>query len=253
MMNQVTFRDPRVRAAAAVAALLAAVAVAYALGRPTAAPAPAVAETQAEEPAPSAQNVDPVVHARLMTLRRQVGEAPADTALLGELARMEHDAHQFDAAVASYERLIAAAPGSRQAYLDLAQSLVALGRWADARGAMERLLTRYPDDPAGLYNLGAILANQGDYAGARPYWRRVAGQAGDAEMARRAAESLAELERLAASDAPAPGATAPALPPGAAGGALPPGHPPVPGGIETNVITGPPLPAGTPVPARPAQ
>jgi tetratricopeptide (TPR) repeat protein len=195
-----------------------------------------------DEPAPSAENVDPVVHARLMTLRRQVEEAPADTSLLLELARMEHDAHQFEPAVATYERLIEVAPGHRQAYLDMAQTLVTLDRWDDAGSAMERLLARYPDDPSGLYNLGAILAKQGNYAAARPLWTRVASQTTDAELAQQATSSLVELERLAASGAPAPAGAAPALPPGAATGALPEGHPPIPGGIETTVITGTPLP-----------
>ncbi len=196
-----------------------------------------------DEPAPSAENVDPVVHARLMTLRREVDEAPADTSLLLELARMEHDAHQFEAAVATYERLIAAAPAHRQAYLDVAQTLVSLGRWEDAAGAMQRLLDRYPEDPSGLYNLGAILANQGDYAAARPLWTRVAAQTTDADLARQAATSLTELERLASSGAPAP-AAAPALPPGAAAGALPAGV--APGGTPCSVLQ----PATATAPAR---
>jgi tetratricopeptide (TPR) repeat protein len=243
--------DPRIRAGLAAAALLALVAGAYLLRRPAAPPDPVAVTPVEGGPAPSAQNVDPVVHARLMSLRREVEAAPADTSLLYELARMEHDAHQFEAAVGTYERLIAVAPHHRQAYLDLAQSLVSLARWDDARGAMERLLTRFPDDPAGLYNLGAIHANQGRYGQARLLWDRVAAQTRDVELARRASESLTELERLASSGAPAP-AAAPALPPGADGGALPPGHPPVPGGgLETTVITGPPLPAGAPTPAPP--
>jgi len=222
-------------------------------------PAPATTPTAAAADttvAPTADNVDPTIHARMMALRAEVEAAPADTAKLVQLARLEHDAHQFEASAATYERVIALAPTHRQAHLDLAQAWAAMGRWDDARQAMERMLDRFPDDPSGLYNLGAILANQGSYAEARPYWERVRAQTADAELARQAAASLEQLDALAAAPpAPvgAPGTpAAPPLPPGATGSPLPAGHPQIPaGGIETNVVTGPPLPADAPLPAPP--
>jgi cytochrome c-type biogenesis protein CcmH/NrfG len=204
------------------------------------APAPAEQVEEASMPAaePSAQNVAPEVHAQLMTLRRDVEAAPRDTALLFELARMEYDAHQLEQSVATFERLIAAAPGHRQAYLDLAQALVMLGRPDDARRAMERLLEQRPGDLAAIYNLGAIAANAGDVATARTHWTRVAAS-DDEELARRATESLEELGRVPVTPA------GPGSQPGVSPGGLPPGHPPITGGFETNVITGPPLPEGT--------
>jgi cytochrome c-type biogenesis protein CcmH/NrfG len=202
------------------------------------------AQQQTPTPQPSAQNVAPEVHAQLMTLRRDVEAAPRDTALLFELARMEFDAHQLEQSVATYERLLAVAPDHRQAYLDLAQALLTLGRPDDARRAMERLLEQRPGDLAAMYNLGAIAANAGDLATARTQWAEVAAS-GDSEMARRATESLAELDRMAAAPSPSAGP----LPAGRDG--LPPGHPPIPGGFETNVITGPPLPDDASAPPVP--
>lgn len=240
-------RDPRAVIPVGVGLIVIAAAAAYLIAARPAAPPDRAEPVSEAMPEPSAQNVDPVVHARLMTLRRDVEAAPRDTALLFELARMEYDAHQLEPAVATFERLLAVAPDHRQAYLDLAQALVTLGRPEDASGAMERLLDRYPGDLAALYNLGAIAANQGDNDGARRHWTQVAA-ANDAEMARRASESLAELERMAA-----PGPVTPATSVPGSGGGLPPGHPPIPGGFETSVITGPPLPEGAPQPAAPAR
>ncbi len=255
-----SFRDARVQAGAVIAVLVVVLGAVYVAGTGGPAPvatAPPPADTTV---APTAENVDPTIHARMMALRAEVEAAPADTAKLLALARMEHDAHQFEAAAATYERLIALAPAHRQAHLDLAQAWAAMGRWADARAAMERMLARFPDDPSGLYNLGAILANQGDYAAARPYWARVRTQTADPELAQQAAASLERLDALAAAPpAATPPGGAPPLPPGAAGNPLPSGHPPIPAGagrpaavcIETSDITGPPRTAGAPLPAPP--
>jgi cytochrome c-type biogenesis protein CcmH/NrfG len=235
--------DRRVLAGLVVVALAGVVAY-YVSAGPASEPVEQAAQPSQTEVAPTAQNVAPEVHAQLMTLRRDVEAAPRDTALLFELARMEYDAHQLEPSVATYERLLAIAPDHRQAYLDLAQALVTLGRPDEAMRAMDRLLVQYPGDLAATYNLGAIAANAGDVATARARWTIVAASDDDA-MARRATESLAELDRIASSR--------PASPPAAAArDGLPPGHPPIPGGFETNVITGPPLPEGAPTtaPAR---
>ncbi|HLT48760.1 MAG TPA: tetratricopeptide repeat protein [Rubricoccaceae bacterium] len=180
-------------------------------------------------PAPSADNVAPAFHTRLMALKQRVEEAPADTAALLELARLQQDAHQLEDAAASYEQLLEVAPDHRQARLDLALVYAEAGRPDDALRVTEALLDRYPDDPAGLYNLGALHANAGRYDEARGPWGRVAAQTQDAALAEQARTSLAQLDALASGAAspagPAPGA---APTPAAAPGTVPPGHPPLP-------------------------
>src|SRR5690606_8515837 len=71
-------------------------------------------------PMPSAENVAPTVHARLMGLKARLVTAPDDTAALLELARLQQDAHQHDAAAEHYERFLALSPRNHQVWLDLA-------------------------------------------------------------------------------------------------------------------------------------
>ena len=170
-------------------------------------------------PPPSSENVDPTFHARLIALEKEAAAAPTDTAALLALARFQQDAHQLGAAAESYERLLAAAPDHRQAYLDLALVYAEEGRPDEARRVTRALLDRLPNDPAARYNLGALAANDGDYEAARAQWQAVAAGA-DAGLAEQARASLAQLDALAARPAPSPSS--------AQRTALPSGHPPLP-------------------------
>jgi tetratricopeptide (TPR) repeat protein len=223
---------PRVQFALLGAALLALVALVVVRGGgpPAAGDAPRLTSAADTAVTPSAENVDPAFHARLMTLRQRVEESPADTTALLELAHFQQDGHQLEDAAATYERLLALVPDHRQAHLDLALVYAQSGRMDDARRVTEDLLARRPDDPAGLYNLGAIHANAGAYDEARRAWTRVVEQNRDATLAAQARSSLAQLDALAARGTPAP-AAAPAgtaASPAPSPGALPAGHPPLP-------------------------
>jgi tetratricopeptide (TPR) repeat protein len=143
-------------------------------------------------PAPSADNVAPTVHARLMGLKEQLKTAPEDTTVLLELARLEQDAHQHAAAAEHYERFLALSPRNHQVWLDLANVYAGQGAWDDARDASERMLEHYPEDPSAMYNLGAIAANRGAPDEARRWWESV-GDGEDAALAEQAANSLAQL------------------------------------------------------------
>jgi tetratricopeptide (TPR) repeat protein len=184
--------------------------------------------------APSAENVDPTFHSRLMTLRQQVEESPEDTTALLALARLQQDGHQLEDAAATYERVLALVSDHRQAHLDLALVYAEAGRPADARRVTEAFLALHPDDPAALYNLGALHANAGAYAEARRHWTRVAAQTQDAGLAEQARASLERLDALASgaapAAAPAPASPSPGVTPSAspAAGTLPAGHPPLP-------------------------
>ncbi|SRR5690606_4788509 len=231
---------PRLQLILLGGAVLALLVVAYFVQAPPAQP-PAPDPVEAAAPVePTAENVAPSFHSQLMTLRQRVAESPEDTTHLIRLARLQQDGHRLEEAAASYERLLELAPDHRQAHLDLALVYGELGRWDDARRVTEALLARDADDPAGLYNLGAIAANQGDYDQARTVWTRVQAQTRDAGLARRAASSLQQLDVLAARGGPTPSASAPPatsgnLAPvrqrmnGRGGQALPSGHPPVSG------------------------
>lgn len=158
----------------------------------------AVETVSPASPAPSADNVDPGFHARLMTLRDRLTASPDDTTALLEAARLEQDAHQLAASAEHYERFLALATERRQVWLDLANVYAGLGQWDDAREASERMLVYFPDDPSARYNLGAIAANGGDYDAARQHWTAVR-DSHDEALASQAATSLAQLDGLAAS------------------------------------------------------
>lgn len=159
-------------------------------------PSPEPEWTSVEEAvAPSAENVAPSFHARIMTLRTQLAAAPEDTTLLLEAARLQQDAHQHEEAAAYYERYLVLAPQARQVRLDLANVYAGMGQWDEARRVSEALLERAPDDPSAMYNLGAIAANQGQREEARQWWERVRGGSDDA-LAAQAATSLAQLDGL---------------------------------------------------------
>jgi len=178
---------------------------------------------------PSADNVDPAFHSRLMVLEREVEESPTDTTKLLELAHLHQDAHQMAEAAEAYEQLLEVVPDHRQAYLDLALCYTEVGRLEDAQTTTDALLERYPNDPAGLYNLGAIHANQEQYREAREIWGRVQTQTEDAQLAAQATASLAQLEALA--ERPSSQQVEPPA-------VLPTDHPPIPLSDYEPVIAG---------------
>lgn len=193
-----------------------------------------MAESVGDTAQPSAENVDPTFHARLMALQQAVEETPRDTSKLLELAHLHQDAHQMAEAAEAYEQLLVVVPDHPQAHLDLALCYSELGRWAEAQATMEALLAQIPDDPAGLYNLGAIHANQGQYEEARNIWERVQAQEEDVHLASQASASLTQLEALR---------TAPTSQPDTSGeretaATLPADHPPVPLNDYDPVIAG---------------
>ncbi len=161
-----------------------------------------VVNAAAPAPPPSADNVDPSFHARLMTLKEQLEAAPEDTTALLQAARLEQDAHQLPAAAEHYERFLALHPRNHQVWLDLANVLAGDERWDDALRASESMLEHYPDDPSAMYNLGAIHANQGRPDEARRWWTSVRDGA-NATLAAQAETSLAQLAGVAAGSASA--------------------------------------------------
>lgn len=176
--------------------------------QPAPSPASPVVPAAVPAPPPSADNVDPTFHARLMTLRERLTETPGDTTLLLQAARLEQDAHQLDASAEHYERFLALSPRNHQVWLDLANVFAGQQRWDEAERVSEEMLERYPDDPSAMYNLGAIHANQGRYDEARRWWEPVRDGA-DTKLAAQAATSLAQLTRAASSRATAAPTTAP--------------------------------------------
>ena len=159
---------------------------------PATAGAPATVPTPAT--VPGRDNVDHSVRAKTEALKRQVETAPRDTTALFRLAVLLQDAHQPEEAALYYERYLALQPANRQAWLDLANCYAEAGAWRRAHEATLRLLDRYPKDPSALYNMGAILANLSDAAGARSWWEQARAQTADPAIAAQAATALQQLD-----------------------------------------------------------
>ena len=144
--------------------------------------------------APSALNVSKGTSQQLDALRRRVVNAPDDTTHIYRLARMLQNAHQTEEAMRNYRHYLAMRPQNRQAWLDYEQTLAEQKLWHEAQEAVETMLIHYPDDPSGLYNLGAIHANQSRIEEAESIWKRVAAQTIDSGVAEMAQTSLQRLK-----------------------------------------------------------
>ncbi len=160
----------------------------------TAAPTVAgAATTPSETFTPDKTNVNPSTHSQLETLRMRLVEAPDDTTHLIRFGRLLHDAHQPEEAARTYKHYLALHPANRQVWLDLTQCYGELQQWDEALKTVDALLGRYPGDPAGRYNKGAILANMNRFDEARTIWSEVADQIDDPDVALMARQSLNKL------------------------------------------------------------
>ena len=164
--------------------------------RPSSAAADAVARAheaagvRTDAPAP----VAPGFEARLAESRARLAESPDDPDRLLELARLLHDGHQPDEAVALYRRAVAVDPERADAQYDLAAVWAELRHWAEATDVLEARLAQAPDDVVALYDLGAVRANAGDRRGARGWFERVLTTSTDTTLRRRAEGALRRLE-----------------------------------------------------------
>jgi tetratricopeptide (TPR) repeat protein len=129
----------------------------------------------------------------MAVLEDRLAKDPTDSEALLRSAVLLQDAHQPTAAADLYRRLLVIDPRNRQAWLDLANVAIEAGDTAGALAATEGLLAAYPEDPEGLWNLGAIEANRGRTQEARAAWGRAAEQTANPAIAGKAAEALEQI------------------------------------------------------------
>ncbi len=157
-----------------------------AMPSPPAIPSKSTSET-------SSPTLDPPLHVQEVQLRTRLSKAPEDTLHLFQLAVLLVQKGAFDEAATYFEKYLKLHPTGRQAYLELAQIYSTKQQWQQAADVMKRMLEYFPDDAAALYNLGAILANQGNIKEAQQYWHKVLQLPGDTEAHRLARTSLKKL------------------------------------------------------------
>ncbi|MBT3326481.1 MAG: tetratricopeptide repeat protein [Gemmatimonadales bacterium] len=139
------------------------------------------------------RDVNAVLSARVAALEARVAEAPEEPALLAELARLLHDGHREEQAIAWYQRAMTADPSDTSLLFDLAAVHVGLGDWESAASILEARLASVREDATTLYNLGAVRANQGRTADAIRHFEAAGEATTDPDLGARVANALARL------------------------------------------------------------
>jgi tetratricopeptide (TPR) repeat protein len=148
--------------------------------------------------APSKENASTSVKETIGHLREVVSQNPNDATALLELATLLQNAHAPGEAVTFYERGLRIDSLNIDARIDYALCLFELGRPSDALAQSREVVRFDPGNPKGLYNLGAIHANEGRRDSAEVYWNRLVKLHPDHEMAKQARESLGRLHEISA-------------------------------------------------------
>jgi tetratricopeptide (TPR) repeat protein len=130
---------------------------------------------------------------RVAALETRLRDSPDDLAALLELARLLHDGHRVQKAVALYRRAIELEPTAGQPYYDLASAHADLGDWAAARTILQERLTGSPGDAVAMYDLGAVEANAGDPDSAILWWQRSRETTTDTDLKTRADAAISQL------------------------------------------------------------
>lgn len=144
---------------------------------------------------PSAENVSSQYQSEVQSLTNRLQKFPDDTTHLLRLAILYQDGHQPQKAITRYEHYLKLHPGNHQAWLDLTSCYGKISDWNKALATSKRLLDHFPDDPFGLYNLGAIYANMGQVKEARREWARIITLNTNPKVSSMASESLKKLDQ----------------------------------------------------------
>lgn len=155
--------------------------------------------TSPADTTPNAGNVSSQFQAELDALDEWLKEAPDDTTHILRLAILYQDGHQPKKAIPLYEHYLKLHPNNHQAWLDLTSCYGNASEWNKALNTCKRFLTHFPDDPFGLYNIGAIYANMGLTKAARSAWARIITLNTNAHVAAMATRSLHRLDSLGVS------------------------------------------------------
>ena len=146
---------------------------------------PAKTETQSTVP----QNP---AHERA-ALEEELKKKPGHPPILLRLAEMEREAGRPAGAVPYLRQILEQDSKNEDARLELGRVLYDTGDVEGSLKETQQLLVDHPNQVDGLYNLGAIYANQNRLDKAREYWSKAVGVAPTSESGARARESLAKL------------------------------------------------------------
>lgn len=151
-------------------------------------------KTAATQPLSAAPPITPPNPAHeKASLEEQLKTNPQHAPILLRLAELERDAGKKEAAMDYLKRAASENPNNEDALLELSKALYETGDMAGALKQNQLLLSAHPDSVDGLYNLGAIYANNNQLDLARQYWTRAVAAKADSESGRKAQDGLKQI------------------------------------------------------------
>ncbi|MEQ1884582.1 MAG: tetratricopeptide repeat protein [Bryobacteraceae bacterium] len=132
------------------------------------------------------------------SLEEQLKRTPGHAPILLRLSELERAEGHSKEALDYLKRASTADPTSEDALLEYSKALYESGDTAGAEMQSKLLIEKHPDSVDGLYNLGAIFANEGRVDLARQYWERAVSVKPDSESGRKAKDGLQQIGVTAA-------------------------------------------------------
>ena len=128
-------------------------------------------------------------------LEEELKKKPGHPPILLRLAELEHEAGRPSGALPYLRQILEQDSKNEDARLELGRMLYDTGDVEGALKETKQLLVDHPDQVDGLYNLGAIYANQNRLDLAREYWSKAVATAPTSDSGVRARDSLAKLSK----------------------------------------------------------
>jgi cytochrome c-type biogenesis protein CcmH/NrfG len=130
-------------------------------------------------------------------LRDAVGANPAMVDALVELGGTLYALEELEESAGAFEQAIVQAPGSREATIGLARTLVRQKKFAEAQEKLHQVVDAHPQDAESWLHLGDIAVYRGDEVAARQcYVKANQLAADDAATSKRAQQRLDALPSL---------------------------------------------------------
>jgi tetratricopeptide (TPR) repeat protein len=130
----------------------------------------------------------------LSVLADALAKNPDHAPVLMQMALLESSRGDYRDAEGRLRRILEIEPANLEARLELGRVLFQAGDIAGALDQTKGVLEHQPTHPDALYNLGAIYANIGNRERAGDCWTRLLAVRPDSESARLAKQSLARLQ-----------------------------------------------------------
>jgi tetratricopeptide (TPR) repeat protein len=153
--------------------------------------------TPASVPAATQPAVPPNPAHERAALEEELKRKPGHPPILLRLAEMEREAGKPSGAVPYLRQILDQDSKNEEARLELGRTLYDSGDIEGALKETKQLLADHPNQVDGLYNLGAIYANQNRFDLAREYWSKAVASDPLSDSGSRAKDWYGEVGQIA--------------------------------------------------------